>query len=528
MKSQNKALYPLIGSVLIIFGVFLGIFLGQQKNPQSQFTSKYSAKMADIINVIDHKYVDTVNKKHLFQKTINKLLHELDPHSNYFSAEQLKQVNEEIHGKYGGVGIRFTIYNDTLDVVNVIPHSPSSKVGIQKFDQILSVDGKNIAGTGLTNEQVRKLLKGQAGKSVTLTLLRQGKKIQKKIIRGEVPIHTIVAHYMMTKDIGYIRLSQFSTNSAQEFYAAALDLKQKGMKKLIFDLRYNGGGVLSSAVGIIETFLKKGTVIVSTKGINSKERILRAEGNNFLQHIKLAVLINSSSASASEITAGAIQDNDRGVIVGRRSFGKGLVQQDFSLNDGSDLRLTTARYYTPTGRCIQKPYHHNFNNYMMDEYRRYEDGELYHVDSSKFVDSLKFVTPGGKVVYGGGGIMPGIFVPLDTTGFSPYYQTLRNQNVFTDFSYQYARTHNLNNYQSLQAFNHQMKITPQLLKKFVKYAKDKYSITFDKNGYQHSLGRIKTEIKAEIARQRWLENGAFYILNQSNKDVLAAKKALEE
>lgn len=528
MKNQNKAVYPLIGAVLITFGVFLGIFLGEHKNPQTTFTSKYGAKLADIIHVIDQKYVDTVNKKHLFQTTISKLLHELDPHSNYFSAEELQRVNEGIHGKYGGVGIRFTIYQDTLDVVNVIPNSPSAHVGIQKFDQIIAVNDSSIAGVGLTNTQVRDLLKGEAGVPVRVTLLRDGKKIKKTIVRGEVPITTVIAAHMMTNDIGYIRLSQFSMNSDREFYYAAHQLKAKGMKKLILDLRYNGGGVLGSAVGIIETFLKKGTVIVSTKGKNSPERVIRAEGDDFLKNIKLAVLINSSSASASEITAGAIQDNDRGVIIGRRSFGKGLVQQDFSLKDGSDLRLTIARYYTPTGRCIQKPYGDGYKKYIMDEYHRFEDGELYHVDSSKFVDSLKFVTPKGHVVYGGGGIMPDIFVPLDTSGFSAYYRSLRYYNAFNDFAYQYARSHNLQQYKNLKDFDNQLHITPTLLKIFVNYANKMYSVKFDQNGYNHSLERIKKELKAEIARQRWLENGAFYILNQTNTDVQTAKKELGE
>lgn len=526
MNNKNNPIYVLIGSVLIVFGVFLGLFLGENKNPQNQFASKYGQKMAAILHVIDQKYVDTVNKNHLFEETVSKLLHELDPHSNYISAENLKQVNESIRGKYGGVGIRFTIYQDTLDVVNVIPNSPSAAVNIQKFDQIIAVNGKNIAGVKLTNQEVREMLKGEAGSPVNVTILRQGKSLQKTIVRGEVPIKTIVAQYMMTNEIGYIRLSQFSMNSDKEFYRAALKLKAQGMKKLILDLRFNGGGVLGSAVGIIETFLKKGTIIVSTKGKSSPERIIRADGDDFLRNIELAVLINSSSASASEITAGAIQDNDRGIIIGRRSFGKGLVQRDFHLKDGSDLRLTIARYYTPTGRCIQKPYENGYKNYIMDEYRRFEDGELYHIDSSKFVDSLKYITPGGRVVYGGGGIMPDIFVPLDTTGGSSYFRLLRHHNVFNHFSYQYARKHDLGKFANLKDFDQNFHITAKLINDFTTYAEKQYAVKYDKNGFNHSEERIKTRIKVELARQRWLESGAFYILNQTNKDVLKAKKAL--
>lgn len=528
-NSNNKAFYPLIGSVLVVIGLFLGIYLSKDRsNNESVFIGKYGEKLSNIIQVIDQEYVDTVDSKELFEKSIGQLLHDLDPHSIYISAEDLKGMNEGIKGQYGGVGIRFTIFDDTLNVVNIIEGSPSSKVGIQKFDQILKVDTIKIAHVGLTNERVQELLKGEAGTPVKITILRKGKTLEKEIVRGIVPINSILASYMVTKDIGYIRLSQFSMQSSKEFYLAAIDLKKQGMKKLIFDLRYNGGGVLSGAVDIIDAFLEKGKVIVSTKGKNSPERIIYSENTPFLGDIDVAVLINSSSASASEIVSGAIQDNDRGVIIGRRSFGKGLVQQDFPLKDGSDLRLTIARYYTPTGRCIQKPYTAGYHQYIMDEVNRYEDGEMYNRDSSLMVDSLKYTTPEGKTVYGGGGIMPDVFVPLDTTGSSVYLRKLQYANAFNEFSYQYARFHKLNQYRNVKEFSARFTVSQQILKDFIAFATEKSAIPYDNKGFNHSLERIKTNIKTEIARQIWIEEGAYYIMNQTDKEFNKAVEELEQ
>lgn len=528
MNSSNKALYPLIGSLLVVVGIFLGMFLTKGKSASSSsINGKYEQKLADIIDVLDREYVDSIDKKILFEKTITDLLHGLDPHSNYIAAEDLAAMSESIQGKFGGVGIRFTIYNDTLSVVNVIDQSPAFKVGIQKFDQIINVDGEDIAGVGLSNEHVRELLKGEEGTPVNVTILRKGKKLEKKVIRGAVPIESISASYMLTDEIGYIRLGQFSMQSANEFYVAAINLKGQGMKKLVFDLRYNGGGVLGSAVSILDAILEKGTPIVSTKGKNSPERVLYSESKPFLGHVDMAVLINSSSASASEIVAGAIQDNDRGIVIGRRSFGKGLVQQDIQLKDGSNLRLTVSRYYTPTGRSIQKPYAENYEDYMMDEYNRYENGELYELDSSLLADSLKYTTPKGKIVYGGGGIMPDIFVPLDTTGSSTYYRRLQYGNVFNEFSYHFARFNDLNKYRNVQAFDREFKVTEKILSDFKKFASEKHDIKFNEKEYGQSAERIKTSIKAEIARQRWLEMGAYYIFNKTDNEVNVAIKALQ-
>lgn len=530
MNNSRKILVPLVAALFLIFGMMLGLFLNKGKSPLiGGENDKYGKKLADIFDIIDKNYVDSINKDDLFEKTVSELLHNLDPHSNYIAARDLKEMTESIQGQFGGVGIRFTVFDDTLNVVNVIENSPSEREGIQKFDQIIEVNGENIAGVKISNDRVRELLKGTVGSKVTVQIKRKNQTFEKTIIRGNVPITSLNAAYMMTEDIAYMQLTQFSLISANEFYLAASNLKSQGMKSLILDLRYNGGGVMSSAVSILEAFLPKGAKIVSTKGKNTPEEIIYAQSQPFLKDINLVVLINTNSASASEIVAGAIQDNDRGTIIGRRSFGKGLVQQDIQLKDGSDLRLTISRYYTPTGRSIQKPYSNGtYEEYLMDEVNRYESGELYKLDSSLFVDSLKYTTPKGKVVYGGGGIMPDIFVPLDTLDYSSYYRRLKYANAFNEFSYAYARKNNLNQYTNLVDFDKRFVVSQKILDDFVAFASKKFSISLFRNDYQHSLQRIKTDLKAEIARQRWLENGAFYIFNQRDKDVEKAVEVLKK
>lgn len=526
---KNKAAYPLLGAILIVIGLLLGLTLSRDDiGVSSGDKGKYEQKLADIFNVLDKEYVDSVNKEKLFEETVSDLLHSLDPHSNYIPAEQLALMNESIEGKFGGVGVRFTILRDTLNITNVIPNSPAFKVGIKKFDQIIEVNDSLIAGVGLKNTDVQELLKGKEGTSVDVTILRGNEKLQKTIKRGAVPIESITAAYMITENTGYIRLGQFSIQSANEFYIAALKLKGKGMKKLIFDLRFNGGGVMGSAVSIADMLLPSGKPIVSTKGKNSPEEVLKSEQPPLLGTTDLVILINGSSASASEIVAGAIQDNDRGTIIGRRSFGKGLVQQDINLKDGSNLRLTVSRYYTPTGRSIQKPYAGDYEEYMMDEVNRYENGELYELDSSLLADSLKFITPEGKVVYGGGGIMPDIFVPLDTVGGSVYLRRLRYSGVFNDFAYDYARKNKsvVEGFNSLEEFVKSFEVDEDLLDSFLLYALENQDILVNESQLNNSKSQIKENIKAEIARQRWLEEGAYCVFNKTDKEVQVALETL--
>ncbi|PHR49786.1 MAG: peptidase S41 [Fluviicola sp.] len=521
-NNSNRYILPFIGSVLIVVGILIGFVLSKPGSTLSSSSGKYEQKLADVIQILEQEYVDTVDKEALFEETISEMLHRLDPHSNYIPARDLQRMSESIEGKFGGVGVRFTIINDTLNITNVVDGSPASQVGVKQFDQIIAVEGESIADVGLTNKRVQELLKGEEGTAVNVGILRGSKKIEKTIIRGMVPIESVNASFMMNDEVGYIRLSTFSKQSDKEFYLASLDLMSKGMKKLIFDLRYNGGGVMGTAVNIVDALIDEGLPIVSTKGKNSPEKTLYAENAPILADIELVILINESSASASEIVAGAIQDNDRGTIIGRRSFGKGLVQQDINLKDGSNLRLTVSRYYTPTGRCIQKPYTGDYEEYMMDEYSRYENGELYEIDSSLFVDSLKYTTPKGKTVYGGGGIMPDIFVPLDTTNNSTYFRRLRYANAFADFAYNYVRFSNIHDWGSFKEFEEGFDVNDKMLTDFTTYASEQYDISYNAAQFDAAKIRIIENIKTEIARQIWLEQGAFYILNQSDKEVTRA------
>lgn len=505
---------------MLVIGIIMGVSLSSKNLANKTTSNEYGKKMLDVLSIIETEYVDTVDKEALFEKTISDMLHKLDPHSNYIPAKDLKRMSESIQGQFGGIGVRFAIIRDTLCITNVIENAPAYFEGVKVFDQFIEVEGENIANVNLRNTQVQDLLKGEAGTAVEVTILRKGEKIKKSITRGMVPIKSVVASFMIDEKTGYIRLGQFSINSDKEFFNAVLDLQQKGMKKLVFDLRYNGGGVMSSAVNIADALLPQGVKIVSTKGKNRKEEIDFSRNPPLFKGLDLVVLVNQTSASASEIVAGAIQDNDRGVVVGRRTFGKGLVQQDIELKDGSNLRLTISRYYTPSGRCIQKPYSGSYEEYMMDEYTRYEKGELYEIDSSLFVDSLRYTTTNGRTVYGGGGIMPDIFVPLDTTGSSTYFRRLQYANVFSDFAYDYVRFTDMTRWADVEIFSKQFNVSNKMLNDFKKYAEEHYQVKPNEKGFNYSKSNIVLNIKSEIARQLWLENGSLYIRNKEDQEVL--------
>jgi len=524
--TNNKILIPLVASVTLVIGILMGISLSAGKvGARSSSSSPSAKKLMNIFEIIDTEYVDEVDKEALLEQTISEMLHRLDPHSNYIPARELKRMTESIQGQFGGVGIRFTILRDTLFVTNVVEDAPAFRAGIEKFDKIIIIDGDTVAGIGLTNERVQELLKGEAGTAVDLVIERRGGYLlNKKVVRGMVPINSITAAFMIDDKTGYIRLNQFSMQSHKEFFNAFLKLRNQGMEKLVFDLRYNGGGVMSAAVNIADGILPVGKTIVSTRGKNQPERIDKSQNPELYEDLDIVILINQASASASEIVAGAIQDNDRGIIIGRRSFGKGLVQQDIELIDGSNVRLTTSRYYTPTGRSIQKAYGGDYEDYMMDEIQRFEHGELYEPDSSLLVDSLKYTTPGGKTVYGGGGIMPDIFVPIDTANNSGYLRRLQYSNAFSDFAFDFARKNNLDKYKNFKEFDEDFQISEKMINDLVKYAYDNYSISPDEKGLRRSRTIIENQLKGEIARQKWLEDGLFFIRNQIDKEVL---KALE-
>ena len=504
----------------------IGLLLGNRLTPpkeQDGYSSesmKYE-KLNDVLQILDKKYVDDVDGNDLFEQTIADMLHRLDPHSNYISAKDLKRVNEDIQGKFGGVGIRFFIIRDTVCVTHVLPNSPSLRAGVKSGDKILKVDNTRIAGKNITNEKVMALLKGQEGKEVSLSIFRAGEIKKKTVIRGSIPVESVIASFIVRGSIGYIKIDRFSMETAREFRAAAYDLKSKGMKQLILDLRNNGGGVLSCATEIADEFFQADIPLLKTKGENVGERTYSSSAYGNLKDVKLAVLINSNSASASEILAGAIQDNDRGIVIGRRSFGKGLVQEDVRLRDGSNLRLTIARYYTPSGRCIQKPYNGDIEDYYSDQMMRFDNGEMYEVDSSYFVDSLKFTTPKGKVVYGGGGIMPDIFVPADSSGSSWYLTSLRITPAFTTFAFDFVQNRR-QKWGSIEEYRRSFVVTDAVLDRFVKFANSEYGVEPQNEEIQHSKNRIKETLKGEIARQIWVEQGYYKVVNPEDIEVQKA------
>jgi carboxyl-terminal processing protease len=507
-------------------GLMLGNVLTPPEEPVLTSGQAKYQKMQDIIQILDKKYVDEIDGEELFEKTIADMLHKLDPHSNYIAAKDLKALNEDIEGKFGGVGIRFFIIRDTVCVTNVLPNSPSEKAGLKAGDKILKVDNKPVAKKKITNDEIMGLLKGREGTKVKLQLLRNGKKIKKEVVRGTIPVESVTAAYMIDSKIGYIKIERFSVVTAREFRKASSDLKSKGMKKLIIDVRNNGGGVLTGATEIADEFLHANIPIVETRGEHSQKYIYKSTAQGNLKNIDVAVLINSNSASASEILAGAIQDNDRGIILGRRSFGKGLVQEDVLLRDGSNLRLTVARYYTPTGRCIQKPYSDDITEYYEDHTERYDNGELYHIDSTIFVDSLKFKTPKGRTVYGGGGIMPDEFIPYDSTGNSWYLTELRYSPAFTTFAFDYVQGKR-GKWNSPKDFASKFVVTDQIVNDFVEFAWDEHHIRVDRDELKHSKRLIKKHIKGEIARQIWVEQGFYQVNNLKDQDVQEAIKALQ-
>ena len=524
MKSSHF-LFPLIISVFTALGVILGYWISPGANyTQSNSYKTKITKLDDVLELINNKYVDSVDVEGIFEKTISTLLHQLDPHSNYISAKDLISVNESIDGDFGGVGMRFFILRDTICITQIIPNSPCMASGVKAGDKIIFINKVKVAGTGVDNQKVMSLLKGKSGTDVEIKVLRGKKQKHILITRGTIPIETVVAQYM-DGDIGYIKLDQFSIKSAEEFRSAAQSLKKQGMKKMILDLRNNGGGVLGSAVQIIDAFLEKGKLIVKTKGVNKEESEYLSSGSESLLNLPLVVLINENSASASEIVSGAIQDNDRGTIIGRRSFGKGLVQEDSKLRDGSVIRLTVARYYTPTGRCIQRSYENGYDEYRRDD-KRWERGELYKIDSSLFVDSLKFKTPKGKTVYGGGGIMPDVFVPYDSLKTNLQLVRYSNLGCIQAFAFDFV-SNKRNKWRSINSFKNNFFISDQDLKSFIKYSIKYYDINYNEAEFKKIKTYLASMIKAEIARQLWIEQGFYQIYNLNDKVYKKAKQALK-
>ncbi len=473
-KIKNTVIGLTITSIVSFILLFLASFNSYSQDYDPGTTDQ---KLISALMIIRKGYVDTINEPFIVEKAIEEMLERLDPHSYYISKKDLDKVNEPLVGSFEGIGIQFQIFKDTILVVNPIAGGPSEKLGIQSGDKIVEIEGENATGEKLTNSYVSKRLRGEKGSKVMIGIYRKKHKelIEFIITRDKIPVNSIDAAFMVTPEIGYIKLIRFSRNSIREFRKSIKMFKNNGLQSLILDLRRNSGGYLKTAIDLSDEFLGKDKLVVYTEGLSSPKRPFEASSKGNFEEGKLVILIDEGSASASEIVSGAVQDWDRGIVIGRRSFGKGLVQRPYPLPDGSVIRLTTARYYTPTGRSIQRPYSEGTDKYYNELIDRYKNGELINPDSIQFPDSLKYYTPKNRVVYGGGGIMPDIFVPLDTTHLSSYFSRLRRKGILNSFALDYVdinRVDLLNNYKSLQDYINKFKTDNDFFTIFTEYAKN--------------------------------------------------------
>ena len=509
-NSKKIVFLPVILGIALALGILIGRFLPSDKDfPQHSNIRPRNDKLNSILNIIESNYVDSVNRNDLVESAIPAILKKLDPHSVYIPAKDLARSNEPLQGNFEGIGISFSMLTDTILIISTIPGGPSEKLGLLPGDKILYVNDSLVAGKHIPDEKVMGMLKGPRGTVVKIKILRNGQKelIPFEITRDKIPIYSVDVDYMVNDHVGYIKINTFAMTTFDEFMKGLGDLKSHGMTSLIIDLRGNSGGIMEAAIQIADQFLKEGQLIVYTKGRNSPRSEAKATGKGEFETGNLVVLIDEWTASASEILAGALQDNDRGTIIGRRSFGKGLVQEPIPFSDGSGMRLTIARYYTPTGRSIQKPYKDGFEKYFDDLNQRYTHGEYEVSDSIHFSDSLKFTTPGGHIVYGGGGIMPDKFVPVDTSGVSPYFIKVRS------FIYRFALKYTENNRDMLKKYLEPGEMEKYLdkqalLDQFVQFASSN-GVKKDPAGLKISGAIIHTQIKAYIARNI-LDNKGFY------------------
>lgn len=524
-NSKYSVWLPLVLCLGLAGGLFVGAALNTKKGASD--VGRDVQKFRDVLTQIQNEYVDTVNTSVLVDDAIQHMLNKLDPHSSYITAADRIAANEDLRGNFDGIGVEFNIFQDTIVIVSALSGGPSEALGIQSGDKIIKVDGKLLAGIGVTSYDVMKALKGPKGTEVNVTILRRNKEIDYKIIRDKIPQYSVDVSYMVDSEIGYMRVNRFAATTFEEFHAALKKLKSQGMKKLVLDLQGNPGGYMNMAIDMADDFLPAGKKIVFTNG---KEKKYNSDASSTargeFEQGDLIVLMNEGSASASEILAGALQDNDRGLIVGRRSFGKGLVQSPFELNDGSELRLTISRYYTPSGRSIQKPYSDG-DEYSRDIVSRYDHGEFFHADSIHFSDTLKYATINGRSVYGGGGIMPDYFVPLDTTLNSNYLNELYTSTSIQEYTFGYAETHKeallkKGFAQFLKSFD----VTDQMLSDLVKVG-ERNKVRADKREMTKKKQLFRIHVKAQIARKLWGNEGYYPVINETNEIFLNALKLFD-
>ncbi len=518
---------PVLLAMAIVLGMLINSFFARKGGTQISHSSvlMQGSKLDVIMNMINYSYVDTVDIKKLEEDAIPSLIKDLDPHTVYIPAKDMMRVNEEMVGNFGGVGVQFYKYMDTVVVVKVVPGGPSEQAGVLDGDRIVKVNDSIVAGVNINSDNVMKLMRGEVGTEVELTLIRRGNSepFVKKIIRGSIPIKSVDIAYMVNDTTGFVKVRTFGMNTYDEFMAALKSLEKKGMKKLIIDLRDNEGGILPIAIKMANEFLDANKLILYTQGKASPRMDYNSNGKGNYKNLPMVVLINEFSASASEIFAGAIQDNDRGKIVGRRSFGKGLVQEQRVLSDGSALRLTVARYYTPSGRSIQKPYDQGKEKYYNDIYNRMLHGEFEREDSIHFDEKLKFQTAGGRTVYGGGGIMPDYFVPADTSGGSKYLNELYKKQLLYEYTFYFMDRHR----PEMKGFKDYHQVL-NYLKKFnlvddmVAYA-ERHGLKPDQKGIHDSYQVIRVRIEAFIGRHI-LDDEGYYPISGTIDNTL--QKAL--
>ena len=508
-NNSNKS-----GVMVAVLGVIVGVLLCSTvykfRENKAALKSQYAdwRKLNLVLQKVDEMYVDTVDYEAVTDAAITAALSKLDPHSIYMPPVELKESEADLAGNFDGIGIQFNVPNDTAIVLEVIPGGPSEKIGLQPGDRLIQVDEKVIAGVNFPQDSMVGRMKGPAGTKVNVKVLRGGEEIPFEITRGKIPVNSIDASFMVDDTTGYIRLSKFSRTTTQEFLKASLDLVAGGMTKLIFDLRDNTGGYFDQALNLSNLFLPKGADIVYLEGLHQPREEFKADGKGFLQKLGLTVLINENSASSSEIFAGAMQDNDRGSIVGRRSFGKGLVQEPLYFTDGSGVRITVARYYTPSGRCIQKPY---TEDYIYDIYKRYADGEMTDADSMKVNKDETFYTVGGREVYGGGGIVPDVFVPIDTTRATGFYVQCNRKATTMRYASAYFDSHKaelsaIEDYDALLSYLDRAGLEAG----FLGFASSKDGLVPAKGEWEKSKEYMMPQIRALIGRYSKLGDKAYY------------------
>lgn len=528
-QKKVKVFYPLIFSIVLIIGIFLGFKLRELQGFKRSyiFAPERESTIREILDLAGTKYVDSVHLKDLKDDAIRAILSHLDPHTVYIPPSDLQQVNEGLEGNFQGIGVDYIMLEDTVNITQVIPGGPSAIAGLETGDKIIKVEGASIAGVHITTDRLRDLLRGPQGTRVNISVLRRNSVLPFSITRGVIPIPSVDAAYMITPDIGYIRISSFSNNTYPEFMNAMLRLQKSGLKKLIIDLRQNSGGYLDAAVDIADELLSDHKLIVYTQGAHSPRTDYTCSKAGIFEKGPLSILVDGGTASASEILAGAVQDWDRGTIIGRLTFGKGLVQEQYGLDDGGALRITVARYYIPSGRCIQRPYNHGREAYFDNLAMRYSRGELTNEDSIHFTDTTKYYTKiKHRRVYGGGGIMPDIFVPVDTTQLDSVMLSLYPRSTIFDFAFQYYDRHKneFEKYKSAEDFIKNYRVTPDVFRSFINYAENDGIHTL-KELNPSNKQEISLRIKAYIAREIWQLSGYYKVMNTRDRIV---EKALQE